>query len=118
MMRKTVLRGAFLLVALGGLVALPLAFAASDKGTQRSDCPGKVICPLTGEEVCKDQCPLAAGKPTATTREDCSGKVICPLTGEEVCKDQCPVGGGAAVMAKAAAESDDDLPACCRKAKK
>lgn len=85
MMRKTVLRGAFLLVAFGGLVALPLAFAASDKGTQRSDCPGKVVCPLTGEEVCKDQ---------------------------------CPVGVGTAATVTAAADTADDPPPCCRKAKK
>ncbi len=25
----------------------------------RPDCPGKIVCPLTGEPVCKDRCPLA-----------------------------------------------------------
>lgn len=27
----------------------------------RADCPGKVVCPLTGELVCRDRCPLGAG---------------------------------------------------------
>ena len=26
--------------------------------SERPDCPGKIICPLTGELVCKDRCPL------------------------------------------------------------
>lgn len=30
--------------------------------TERSDCPGKIVCPLTGELVCKDRCPLGAEK--------------------------------------------------------
>lgn len=117
-MRKMALRGAFLLVALGGLVALPLAFASSEKSGGRRDCPGKVTCPLTGEEVCKDQCPLAARKATASVRDDCPGTVTCPLTGEEVCKDQCPVTASAAAVSASAADTSDDLPPCCRKAKK
>jgi hypothetical protein len=24
----------------------------------RIDCPGKITCPLTGEQICSDQCPL------------------------------------------------------------
>lgn len=26
--------------------------------SSRPDCPGKITCPLTGEEVCRDRCPL------------------------------------------------------------
>lgn len=29
--------------------------------TERADCPGKIVCPLTGEMVCIDQCPAGAG---------------------------------------------------------
>lgn len=59
-MKKLALTSLFGLVALVGLAAAyPLASASGTKET-RSDCPGKVTCPLTGEEVCKDRCPLAA----------------------------------------------------------
>ena len=27
---------------------------------ERADCPGQVTCPLTGELVCKDRCPLTS----------------------------------------------------------
>ena len=27
---------------------------------QRPDCPGRIVCPLTGKPVCKDRCPLGA----------------------------------------------------------
>jgi hypothetical protein len=26
--------------------------------TDRPDCPGKIVCPLTGDVICADQCPL------------------------------------------------------------
>jgi len=39
------------LTALGGM---KLAAAKND----RSDCPGKIVCPLTGKLVCKDRRPL------------------------------------------------------------
>jgi len=70
-MRKTALRAAFVVVALGGLVALPLAFASGEESGPRQDCPGKVVCPLTGEEVCKDECPVGAtaAKATVSTME-------------------------------------------------
>ena len=29
---------------------------------ERADCPGKIVCPLTGELVCIDQCPADAGE--------------------------------------------------------
>jgi hypothetical protein len=101
-MRKWTLWNALAVIALGGLFALPLAFA----GTQRSDCPGKVVCPLTGEEVCKDECPLAAKK-SGTTWADCPGQIECPLTGDLVCRDQCPV-------ADVTKNGEAGLPACCR----
>lgn len=28
---------------------------------EREDCPGKIVCPITGELVCIDQCPAGAG---------------------------------------------------------
>lgn len=29
--------------------------------TERADCPGKIVCPITGELVCIDRCPVGAG---------------------------------------------------------
>ncbi len=46
---------AALLVAAGLCVT---ALAASSTVRPRPDCPGKVVCPLTGDLVCADRCPL------------------------------------------------------------
>ena len=54
-MRNKVLLPLAIAVVLVGVVACSLAFAS----TQRADCPGKIECPLTGELVCRDKCPLA-----------------------------------------------------------
>ncbi len=62
------------------------AAAWLDQKPLRPDCPGRIVCPLTGEEVCKDLCPLQE-----TPRADCPGKILCPLTGEPVCVDRCPL---------------------------
>ena len=70
----------------------------------RGSCPGTVVCPLTGEEVCRDQRPLID-----STRSDCPGKVECPLTGELICRDQCPLNADQYLV-----DVSDELPACCR----
>ena len=51
---KKVLLGLGVAVALCVTAAYPLALASGS----RSDCPGKIVCPITGEAVCSDQCPL------------------------------------------------------------
>lgn len=79
--------------------SLKLAQAQAD----RPDCPGKIVCPLTGEQVCRDRCPTVD-----PNRSDCPGRILCPLTGEPVCRDRCPIGG--------AATKDADMggkPLCC-----
>lgn len=89
------------LVATGaaGLTALLLGAAAAPGFTPRAKaCPGKIVCPLTGELVCRDQCPRVD-----LNRADCPGRIECPLTGELVCADRCPVDGQVAAP----------LPACC-----
>lgn len=75
-------------IAMVGVATIPLAFA----DVESNDCPGKVLCPITGEVVCKNQCPLID-----PDRSDCPGKVECPLTGELVCRDECPLGLTSAV---------------------
>ena len=67
-------------------------------------CSGTVLCPLTGEEVCKDLCPLLDAD-----RADCPGKVECPLTGEPVCRDECPL-----IANESSVVASEELPACCR----
>lgn len=95
-----------ILWSVGLLLVLSVTVAAYGFtfGTTRSDCPGKINCPITGEEVCKDQCPLIDAK-----RSDCPGKIECPLTGKLVCRDECPLGAN-----KVKAKADSDLPPCCR----
>ena len=98
----TMKRAVFSLTAVA-VVGLIVAAAGAAAGLQRTDCPGKVICPLTGDEVCKDQCPLADA-----ARDDCPGKIACPIDGDFVCRDQCPLGN---------AENGVTLlqRSCCRK---
>jgi len=81
-----------------------LAFATNSPSSQRSDCPGKIVCPITGDEVCRDRCPQVDA-----ARTDCPGQVDCPVTGELVCRDNCPLDTAAAVNPKQAVRS------CCRR---
>jgi hypothetical protein len=68
MTKRTILLGAAaaLVVALG-LIAPGLAPASAE----RPDCPGKIECPLTGDLVCRDRCPLGAGAPADAGVPDC-----------------------------------------------
>lgn len=86
-------------LGLATLGAAKLATAQAD----RPDCPGRIVCPRTGELVCRDKCPTVD-----QDRPDCPGRIVCPLTGKLVCKDRCP------------AEQDKSnaiaaVPSCCRK---
>lgn len=97
-MKKFALAAAAVALLLGGTV-LALGFSAA--GTQRDDCPGTITCPLTGEDVCKDRCPLLDAE-----RSDCPGKIECPLDGELVCRDECPL--------EEASAREDGTPNCCQ----
>lgn len=70
--------------------------------TDRADCPGKIVCPINGELVCQDRCPLGD-----EARADCPGKIECPKTGELVCKDRCPL--------DKASEEQPAMRPCCIK---
>lgn len=58
-MRKTLLTLA-VLALIGGGVAIAASGTNSDvlKDPSRADCPGLIECPLTGEMICADECPL------------------------------------------------------------
>ncbi len=47
---------ALAVLSLASLGSLTLARADAE----RADCPGKIVCPLTGELICRDLCPLEA----------------------------------------------------------
>lgn len=99
MTRRTLLTTAVAagLIGLAGFAALATAAAAG-----RPDCPGKIVCPQTGQLICRDKCPTVD-----PNRPDCPGRITCPQTGELVCRDRCPLNGSEATAAK-------DTPACCR----
>lgn len=68
-MKKTAIW--FATAALLGSGALAYALASGEK---REDCPGKIICPLTGQEICKDQCPLLThGEAPSPSEASCCG---------------------------------------------
>ena len=92
--------------ASGLLLVLGVSVAAHGftVGSTRDECPGKVVCPISGEEVCKDRCPLIDA-----SRTDCPGKIECPITGELVCRDKCPLGAG-----KGEGQAESNLRPCCR----
>lgn len=104
MLKRSVLIAGVASAAVGLATFAAVSGGASGAGEpERADCPGKIVCPVTGELVCKDQCPLID-----PNRPDCPGRIVCELTGELVCKDRCPLN-----------ESDEPKleskpPACCR----
>lgn len=92
-------------VSLAGIVAIA-GIALAQARTERPDCPGKIICPRTGEIICRDKCPAVDAN-----RPDCPGRIVCPLTGELVCKDRCP-------LDKSGTKADapqTKVPPCCAK---
>ena len=61
-MRKIMLAAA-LLVLIGGGIAVAATTNADEvvRNPARADCPGVIECPLTGDPVCADECPLNEG---------------------------------------------------------
>ena len=101
-MEAVTMKRVFLGLSAVAVIALLVAVAGAATGFQRSDCPGKIVCPLTGEEICKDECPrIDAG------RDDCPGQVECPLDGKLVCRDQCP-------LADTSSDPKPPVRACCK----
>lgn len=82
-------------LVIGSLVVAVVASPEAD----RADCPGKMTCPLTGAEVCRDRCPLNAevAGPTLNSGEK-------PSTPELQSVGSCPgpSGSGACCGAKKA----------------
>lgn len=100
MTRETLIALIATTIAATSLGAVALISPTQD----RPDCPGKIVCPLTGEIVCRDRCPAVD-----PSRPDCPGRIECPLTGELICRDQCPIDAQEDVE-----ESDAVAPVCCQ----
>lgn len=65
-MRKPVIP--IVMLAAAGVVVAAYAMR-SDVSTVCADCPGRIECPLTGELVCVDRCPLAETPASGTSDE-------------------------------------------------
>ncbi len=65
MSRSSILSNLLRLAAGAALLALVACASSAPSATVgatvavRTDCPGTVVCPLTGEIVCVDRCPVA-----------------------------------------------------------
>ncbi len=65
--KETAVRKTLIVVAVLALIGGGVAIAASTGGDEtlrdpnRADCPGLIECPLTGELICADECPLLKG---------------------------------------------------------
>ena len=54
------------------------AYALAGSGqTGRPDCPGTVVCPLTGKIVCRDRCPLGADQSKTAESEPAAPAPCC-----------------------------------------
>ncbi len=47
--------------ALAGCASGERAGSMGVASLERADCPGKIVCPITGELVCIDECPAGTG---------------------------------------------------------
>jgi len=103
MTRRMWFRRLVVLVGAVTLGAIGLAAASSE----RSDCPGKIVCPITGKPVCKDQCPARDAN-----RSDCPGQIVCPQTGKLVCRDRCRL---IANGQEASGHASKPAGSCCKK---
>jgi hypothetical protein len=60
------------------LMAILVAGGVATAGTlmgvrsERADCPGRIVCPLTGQAVCKDRCPLGESSSSSDVPACCA----------------------------------------------
>lgn len=71
MRRRALFKLAALTLVLGaGFYVLPSA----SEHLARPDCPGTIVCPITGRVVCIDHCPLGAKESDEISRPACCRK--------------------------------------------
>jgi len=78
-MRGKSLAWAVLALLAAGTGVGAYAVAGSGKAT-RPDCPGTIVCPLTGETVCRDRCPLNGDPRDTPSVSPCCGETTGPVT--------------------------------------
>lgn len=68
-MKKSIVRAVVAVVVAGTGIG---AYAVAGSGVAaRADCPGVIVCPLTGEPVCGDRCPLHGESRDAPSASPC-----------------------------------------------
>ncbi len=80
------MRRAVIMSTAAGIVAVGAGVAAYNSGstqTERSDCPGKIVCPITGELICIDQCPAQEQSAAAPEQTKAAGEQCCCCEGEK-----------------------------------
>lgn len=98
--RKTLMVAMITVLGLFAVTSILLAQSREE----RASCPGKIVCPQTGETICRDKCPTVD-----PNRPDCPGRILCPLTGELICKDRCPVKKDSV----GSSQTEGKVPSCC-----
>jgi len=78
-MRKTSIAWTMTMLAAAGTAVGAYALAKGGNAT-RADCPGTIVCPLTGEAVCRDECPLTDGARDASPVSPCCGGSVDATT--------------------------------------
>ena len=89
-MKKQILTGTLAALV---LLASAVAVTVGQSDSARPDCPGKITCPLTGTEVCRDLCPLgvdavalvSASNRGALTTTSKTAACCMELTGRQPC---------------------------------
>lgn len=80
-MRRKVL---WTLVALSLVLGAGLyVFPSGPESRQRPDCPGTIVCPISGRVVCIDRCPLGATRSDESHRPACCRKAVSGTAAQE-----------------------------------
>jgi hypothetical protein len=79
MNKRKLWTGAAALLLAAGVGAYALGTARASRHAERADCPGKITCPLTGEEICKDKCPVGVEAQASAAKKSgyCPSKKAC-----------------------------------------
>jgi len=108
------------LFAIAGVIGLLGAgtgwMTTSAADATRPDCPGKIVCPLNGEQVCADRCPantIQEPAPNSNAAEELCGGA-CPAPAPAPKPDK-PKGEGDSQSAVANPTNPAAMKAgCCR----
>ena len=89
------------------------------RAATRPDCPGKIVCPLTGEIICADQCPARAKAAVGSGAPACASTDSTETADHGMSDSGAATARGASDSTKVTADGTGDahaIPACCKKA--